>query len=174
MNTNNKGFSLVELIVVIAIMAILAAVAIPTFGGFIKKANIAADVDFFNNVEYAAKLALAANDNDDVDYIYVKLNSDKEPVEIQINGIVIVEGGAKSGQTWLTDAQLAFAKDVADTVDWDYTFKSVAAEVTCELGEDGKTINDEAEFVEVEEPEEEEEEEEEEPNPTPAEPTPEQ
>ena len=29
---NNKGFSLVELIVVIAIMAILAAVAIPTFG----------------------------------------------------------------------------------------------------------------------------------------------
>ena len=56
---NNKGFSLVELIVVIAIMAILAAVAIPTFATFIKKANVASDESYMNDIEYAVELTLA-------------------------------------------------------------------------------------------------------------------
>ena len=59
MKTNNKGFSLVELIVVIAIMAILAAVAIPTFATFIKKANVASDESYMNDIAYAIELALA-------------------------------------------------------------------------------------------------------------------
>ena len=38
-----KGFTLVELIIVIAIIAVLAAVAIPKFGAVKKDANISAD-----------------------------------------------------------------------------------------------------------------------------------
>ncbi len=38
----NGGFTLVELIVVIAILAILAGVAIPAYSGYIKRANDAA------------------------------------------------------------------------------------------------------------------------------------
>ena len=57
MKTNNKGFSLVELIVVIAIMAILAAVAIPTFAGFITKAQDASNVQEVADLAYAADLA---------------------------------------------------------------------------------------------------------------------
>ncbi|MBQ3013710.1 MAG: type II secretion system protein [Clostridia bacterium] len=36
---NKKGFTIVELVIVIAVIAILAAVMIPTFGGIISKAN---------------------------------------------------------------------------------------------------------------------------------------
>ena len=54
---NNKGFSLVELIVVIAIMAILAAVAIPTFSSFITKAQDSSNVQEIADLTYAAELA---------------------------------------------------------------------------------------------------------------------
>ena len=38
-NTNKKGFTIVELVIVVAVIAILAAVLIPTFSGVIRKAN---------------------------------------------------------------------------------------------------------------------------------------
>ena len=42
-NSKKKGFTLVELVIVIAVVAILAAVLIPTFSNLVKKANISAD-----------------------------------------------------------------------------------------------------------------------------------
>ena len=42
-NTNKKGFTIVELVIVVAVIAILAAVLIPTFSGIINKANRSAD-----------------------------------------------------------------------------------------------------------------------------------
>lgn len=39
---NRKGFTIVELVIVIAVIAILAAVLIPTFGNIIEKANVSA------------------------------------------------------------------------------------------------------------------------------------
>ena len=40
---NRKGFTIVELVIVIAVVAILAAVLIPTFSSLVKKANMSAD-----------------------------------------------------------------------------------------------------------------------------------
>jgi len=56
MGKNNLGFSLVELIIVIAIMAILVAVAIPVLGIFIEKANVANDKQAVTDVMYAIDL----------------------------------------------------------------------------------------------------------------------
>ena len=39
---NRKGFTIVELVIVIAVIGILATVLVPTFGNVIEKANIAA------------------------------------------------------------------------------------------------------------------------------------
>ncbi|MDY5678144.1 MAG: prepilin-type N-terminal cleavage/methylation domain-containing protein, partial [Eubacteriales bacterium] len=41
---NKKGFTIVELVIVIAVIAILAAVLIPTFSSVIKKAKVNNDI----------------------------------------------------------------------------------------------------------------------------------
>ena len=52
-NTNKKGFTIVELVIVVAVIAILAAVLIPTFSGIIRKANIASDTALAKNLNTA-------------------------------------------------------------------------------------------------------------------------
>ena len=42
-NSKKKGFTIVELVIVIAVVAVLAAVLIPTFSSLVKKANLSAD-----------------------------------------------------------------------------------------------------------------------------------
>ena len=56
----NKGFSLVELIVVIAIMAILVGVAVPVYSSYIEKTQKAADQQLVDEIKHAMELANAA------------------------------------------------------------------------------------------------------------------
>ena len=58
-HTNKKGFTIVELVIVIAVIAILAAVLIPTFSNLIKKANISNDTAVAKNLNTAAISAQA-------------------------------------------------------------------------------------------------------------------
>ena len=60
--TNKKGFTLVELVIVIAIIAILAAVLIPTFSGVVEKANKSAAEQALKNA-YTQALAEALADD---------------------------------------------------------------------------------------------------------------
>ena len=55
---NNKGFSLVELIVVIAIMAVLVGVATPQVIKYIEKSREAADQSNIETLESAVEMAL--------------------------------------------------------------------------------------------------------------------
>ena len=69
--TNKKGFTIVELVIVIAVIAILSAVLIPTFGGITTDAkNTARDMDAKNvYTEYfaASKGEAVLNGNIKVD-----------------------------------------------------------------------------------------------------------
>ena len=58
--SNKKGFTIVELVIVIAIIAILAAVLIPTFASLIQKANESKDTQLVRNLN----TALAADTNE--------------------------------------------------------------------------------------------------------------
>ena len=52
-NTNKKGFTIVELVIVVAVIAILAAVLIPTFSSIIRKANESKDTQLIKNLNTA-------------------------------------------------------------------------------------------------------------------------
>ena len=56
---NKKGFTIVELVIVIAVIAILAAVLIPTFASIIRKADVANDTAVAKNLNTAAISAQA-------------------------------------------------------------------------------------------------------------------
>ena len=55
---NNKGFSLVELIIVIAIMAILVGVMAPQLIKYIEKTNVSSDTQLCDSVKTAVTTAM--------------------------------------------------------------------------------------------------------------------
>ena len=80
---NRKGFTIVELVIVIAVIGILATVLVPTFGNVIDNANQSAAVQEAKNAytNYVAAVAGTGNVADDA-VIAVK------------GGFVIVDNGA--------------------------------------------------------------------------------
>ena len=59
---NNKGFSLVELIVVIAIMAVLVGILAPQFLKYVEKSRLQKDNTAISEIANAAKTACAEED----------------------------------------------------------------------------------------------------------------
>ncbi|QZY56986.1 type II secretion system protein [Crassaminicella profunda] len=59
---NKKGFTLIELIVVIAILGILAGIVVPKFGGFTEKAKVEADKTACKTIQTAVLVALTNED----------------------------------------------------------------------------------------------------------------
>ena len=63
---NVKAFTVVELVIVIAVVAVLAAVMIPTFGALVEKANISADEAEITSLN----TQLAINEVENADDLY--------------------------------------------------------------------------------------------------------
>ncbi len=85
-NMNNKGFSLVELIIVIAIMAILIVVLAPQYLKYVEKSRVSSDQTTI--VEYINAMQVIAADPDitlDSSKSYT-LTSDAKSDEIKVSG----------------------------------------------------------------------------------------
>lgn len=80
---NKKGFTIVELVIVIAVIAILAAVLIPTFSGVVEKANESAALQEATNA-YKEAYALALADG--------KITADGKVVKAQNFEFKFAEG----------------------------------------------------------------------------------
>ena len=65
--SKKRGFTIVELVIVIAVIAILAAVLIPTFTGVIRRANESKDVQLVRNLNTILAADKATNAHETVD-----------------------------------------------------------------------------------------------------------
>ncbi len=82
-NTKKKGFTIVELVIVIAVIAILAAVMIPTFGGVIESANESAATQAASN-EWKNYCALHATTFGEFDGIITVNTDDDDAIEYYV------------------------------------------------------------------------------------------
>ena len=140
-NTNKKGFTIVELVIVVAVIAILAAVLIPTFSSIIKKANQSADQQAVTNMNKLLATEAKAEDVDGVIEILIK-NSYAGDLTTYFAGyslawvksentIVLVEGDAIVYPANLAGKELAYE-----------VIKPMATDGEALAGglEDGKTV----------------------------------
>lgn len=147
----NKGFSLVELIVVIAIMAILVAVLAPTLLSKIEESREGTDYSALGELKTAVEEAVLGSEtiNDAVKADMGTNDSVSYPVEITNDKITKIGQGTSDAETKILAAVIKVLPD--------FEFKSEAAQegdvfititktgkVSAKIVEDGKSATDNA------------------------------
>ncbi len=113
---NNKGFSLVELIIVIAIMAVLVGVLAPQFLKYVERSRKSTDVQTVSEIVSAVNVYVAdpANGVDD---------SDDDTLALTCGGTVDVSAGGSLIKDALKDAGIS--KVSLKSKEWDASGDSI-------------------------------------------------
>ncbi len=130
-----KGFTIVELVIVIAVIAILAAVLIPTFASVIKKANLSNDQSMIRNMnttlamevipeskfDYAGDAILALNNNGFVGKFNPYSAGYHYGYHLETNTMYLIDGDKNvvypSDKVALADLWLIWQNKATDKVD---------------------------------------------------------
>ena len=98
---NNKGFSLVELIIVVAIMAVLMGILAPQYIRYVEKTRIRADDSIISDIDKSCQAPLA---------------DEKFYADAGATGTVTVSNAGVIAQTGLTNTGAAFLAEVNTSV----------------------------------------------------------
>lgn len=135
MKNSKKGFTLVELIIVVAVIALLAAVLIPTFSSLISKANQAKDEALVSNLNKAIALSTEKYDTvydvlgavkENAGFDVAKISASVSEHEIlwdSVNYCFVYK--TEKGITGIPDTQIN--KDVKDYQYWQFLSKEIPA-----------------------------------------------
>ena len=109
--TNKKGFTLMEMLIVVAIIAVLIAIAIPTFASQLNKARVATDEANIRSGYADVMLKILTAETDIADGTTYKLKADgttdtaggyktkgKPTGTVEISGVTVT-GWTATGQT---------------------------------------------------------------------------
>ena len=99
--TNNKGFSLVELIIVIAIMAVLIGVLAPQYMRYLEKSRLGKDNSAIDSVKTSIEAALTDES------VYTATAAVGADITLTFSG---------TGYTWSANAPTALKDEVTATV----------------------------------------------------------
>lgn len=88
---SKSGFTLVELIVVIAILGILAGIAVPAYSGYIKKANEAADYAQLDAIKTAVVFAYTDAHVKDTPFV------DVAQIDVSKGAVTVTPKGGSAG-----------------------------------------------------------------------------
>ena len=110
---NNKGFSLVELIIVIAIMAILVGIIAPQLIKYLEKSKVTTDLRTMDTIYQA--LIYSANDPD-----VVQDSTSQAEINKMLNPIKL--------EDLLGTSNTRFAKEFRDMLDWGTSFNRTTYE----------------------------------------------
>lgn len=112
---NKKGFTLIEMLVVIAIIAVLVSIIVPTVSSSTDKAKAATDAANLRTI--AAEAAIDYMDNDTLDQTYTAASKylDGGSLEIYKNTNGDIEAVIKSGENFYGVDYFAFVAENGKT-----------------------------------------------------------
>lgn len=110
--SNKKGFTIVELVIVIAVIAILAAVLIPVFSGVVRKANKSKDTQLVRNLNQA--LATDLNEHNtmyDALLAAKEFGYDVDKINASATGNLILWDSVNDCFVYLNDGEYEYIPD---------------------------------------------------------------